>query len=60
MDHGAPDASEGGLEERVFSMFPIFRELKQIAVMVPDEDWNELPADLAVNLDNYLYPGPKK
>jgi hypothetical protein len=59
-DHGAQDGSEAGLEERVFSKFPIFRELKQIAVRVPDEDWNELPADLAVNLDDYLYPGPNR
>src|ERR1035438_5031561 len=60
MNRSAQDGAEGGIEELVFSKFPIFRELKQIAVMVPDQDWNELPADLAVNLDDYLYPGPKK
>jgi hypothetical protein len=59
-DHGAPDGSEAGLEERVFSKFSIFCDLKQIAVRVPDEDWNELPADLAVSLDDYLHPGPKR
>jgi hypothetical protein len=60
MDHGAQHGSDGAIEELVFSKFPIFRELKQIAAAVPDEHWNELPADLAVNLDDYLYPGPKK
>ena len=60
MNRGAQDGSEGGIEELVFSRFPIFRELKQIAAAVPVEDWNDLPADLAVNLDDYLFPGPKK
>ena len=49
----ARGSSEADLEERVFSKFPIFRELKQIAVQVPGEEWNEMPADLAVNLDHY-------
>ena len=60
MDHGAQHGSDGGTEELVFSKFPIFRELKRIAAAVPNEDWEKLPADLAVNLDDYLYPGPKK
>ncbi|MGA2736908.1 MAG: hypothetical protein ABSG65_05590 [Bryobacteraceae bacterium] len=59
-DRSAPEGSETDLEERVFSKFPVFREFKQIAGGVPREDWNELPADLAVNLDDYLHQGPKR
>jgi hypothetical protein len=53
-DHGSPDGSEAALEERVFSMFPIFRELKQIAAGVPDEDWSEL-TEVRVFVDSLLW-----
>jgi hypothetical protein len=38
----------------------IWEEIREISADVPDEVWERLPRDGAVNVDHYLYGAPKK
>jgi len=46
----APELSSNQSMDRVFA---------SIVSDIPDEDWQEVPADLSQNLDHYLYGAPK-
>jgi hypothetical protein len=35
-------------------------EIRKIAASAPQKDWDQVPRDLAVNLDHYLYGAPKR
>ncbi|CAN5182492.1 MAG: hypothetical protein ACR2GW_10880 [Pyrinomonadaceae bacterium] len=39
---------------------PIWEVIAEISSQVPDEEWDQLPADGSLNHDHYLYGGPKK
>lgn len=39
---------------------PVLHLAEQIRESVPTEKWAELPADLSVNVDHYLYGHPKE
>jgi len=39
---------------------PIWDVVEEISSSVPDEEWAKLPADLAKNLDHFLYGAPKQ
>jgi antitoxin (DNA-binding transcriptional repressor) of toxin-antitoxin stability system len=45
-----PEASPDQSIDRIFAS--IVRD-------IPDEDWQQVPADLSQNLDHYLYGAPK-
>jgi len=32
----------------------------ELGASIPDEEWAKVPADLAKNLDHYLYGAPKE
>jgi hypothetical protein len=49
----APDSETGCESDNLASLFT------QIAKDVPENDWEQVPADLSTNLDHYLY-GSKK
>ena len=36
------------------------QEVEEHAKSIPDEAWDELPADSSINLDHYLYGAKKK
>jgi hypothetical protein len=38
---------------------PIWERIAEIGTQVPEEDWVEVPRDLAKNLDRYLYKAPR-
>jgi Arc/MetJ-type ribon-helix-helix transcriptional regulator len=38
---------------------PIWETIVGIGMKVPEEEWKQVPADLARNLDHYLYGSPK-
>lgn len=38
----------------------LLERMRQSSQRVPAEEWAELPADLSVNLDHYLYGVPKQ
>ena len=60
----APRARETlnqGLEHGVVAEEPPMWELaEEIAASVPDAEWDNVPSDLARNLDHYLYGAPKE
>ena len=39
---------------------PIWEVIAEIGASVPEEEWAKVPADLASNLDHYLYGAPKR
>lgn len=39
---------------------PIEEIIAEIASQIPEEEWREVPEDLSINLDHYLYGAPKK
>lgn len=39
---------------------PIWEVIAEIGATVPEEEWAKVPADLASNLDHYLYGTPKQ
>jgi hypothetical protein len=39
---------------------PIWEEIPELMQGVPQEEWDRLPRDGAVNLDHYLYGAPKR
>jgi DNA-directed RNA polymerase specialized sigma54-like protein len=46
-----------GLEPPRRNLWEIWQEqLKDI----PEEEWDDVPADASINLDHYLYGAPKK
>jgi hypothetical protein len=38
---------------------PIWEQLTQIATQAPDEEWQKLPTDLAMNFDQYQTQSPQ-
>ena len=38
-----------------YSVRPIWETIEELGKSVPDEVWENVPTDLAVNLDHYLY-----
>lgn len=42
------------------SVPPIWETIAELGRTVPDEEWAKVPADLAENLDHYLYGEPKE
>jgi hypothetical protein len=39
---------------------PIWEEIVAIGQAIPDEEWENVPSDLSINLDHYLYGKAKK
>jgi hypothetical protein len=39
---------------------PIWEEILELTVDVPDEEWDKLPPDLAEEHDHYIYGIPKR
>jgi len=37
----------------------LWAKLDEIRLAVPPEAWDDLPSDLSINLDHYLYGSPK-
>lgn len=37
----------------------LFEEIARITASVPEEEWDRLPSDLALNLDHHLHGWPK-
>lgn len=38
----------------------LWEMIEDLAEMVPDEAWNEIPKDASINIDHYLYGHRKK
>lgn len=38
----------------------LWREIDEVVASVPEDAWDELPADGAANHDHYLYGAPKR
>jgi Arc/MetJ-type ribon-helix-helix transcriptional regulator len=38
---------------------PIWEAITEIGKKIPTEEWEQLPSDLARNIDHYLYGSPK-
>jgi hypothetical protein len=52
---GSPAAAGDAQQPR-----PIWEEIQDLTVDVPDEEWDKLPTDLAEQHDHYLYGTPKR
>ena len=37
----------------------IWELVREISASVPPEEWERMPTDASINLDHYLYGGPK-
>ena len=47
------------LPERKDEGQPVWEKVVQLGGRIPPEDWRDVPKDLSINLDHYLYGAPK-
>ena len=38
----------------------LWAKFDEIRARIPDDAWDDIPPDLSINLDHYLYGSPKK
>lgn len=55
-----PAAEPQGDEPAGFDFEGFLAEVDELRATVPAEEWDKVPADLAENLDHYLYGSPKR
>jgi hypothetical protein len=43
--------------EQETAALPLWQSIVELGASIPPEEWDRVPADLAANLDRYLYEG---